>query len=230
MHTILSPSTRISIAEIRVTLKRQTDNREDSRFCLWQWIWDILRLSLRFAIWLFATAKWIHSQLSEVNKDLYYFILDHYLDTAFVLIPLMCVLPGFDLLKKHGVIMRIPVSVLSFYCHYFLAITPDETILDAETQVQNFIVQYFIGCIKTVLVVVLQNFHPRLCACFFPKQACTEEKANDIQDHLKKVANKAKAKRMKKVQLRKKLARIHLAWLAIEWCINIGTAIETLNL
>ena len=136
----------------------------------------------------------------------------------------------FDVLKKHGIILKFPVSVLSFYCHTILTFTPDENVFDANTQILTFVFHYFIGCLKTVFVADFQKLHPRLCAFFLSKETCTEEGANDVHDHLKKAINKAKVKMIEKGKLISKVTRIHALWLVIECCINVETELKALIL
>ena len=143
---------------------------------------------------------------------------------------LSCVLCIFDHLKKHGIILKIPVTVLSFYCHTILPYAPDRIVFDTRSQIQTFVCHYFIGCLKTVFVAELQKLHPRLCVFFLSKETCTEEGANDIHDHLKKAINKAKAKMMQKGRLISKVTRIHALLLVIECCINVETQLGTLIL
>ena len=137
---------------------------------------------------------------------------------------------SFELLAKHGIIPKIPVSVWSFYCHYILALAPDKSVFDTHTQIKTYVFHYFIGCLKTVFVADFQKLHPRLCAFFLSEETCTEEGTNDIQDIMKKAINKAKAKMMQKGKVIWKVTRIHLLWLVIECCINVETELEALIL
>ena len=209
--------------------KRQTENEREFISWLWQFLLHILCLSWSFISWLWTRARWIHSKLSDIKEELR-FVIDHYRRAVIVITIITCVLYSFDLLKKHGIILKFPVSVLSFYCHTILAFAPDEIEFDAHSQIQTLVFHYFIGCLKTVFVADFQKLHPRLCAFFLSKETCTEEGANDVHDHLKKAINKAKVKMMQKDKLISKVTRIHVLWLVVECCINVETELTALIL